>query len=82
MLALLVISTDRDHRKIIEIERFTLRAAMSVKTTQGAQAVWEEARKIEAIFLAPPPPGAIIPDALPLGTFENEDTRDDKTRYI
>ena len=33
MLALLVISTDRDHRKIIEIERFTLRAAMSVKTT-------------------------------------------------
>ena len=81
MLALLVISTDRDHRKIIEIERFTLRAAMSVKTTQGAQAVWEEARKIEAIFLAPPP-GAIIPDALPLGTFENEDTRDDKTRYI
>ena len=80
MLALLVISTDRDHRKIIEIERFALRAAMSVKTTQGAQAVWEEARKIEAIFLAPP--GAIIPDALPLGTFENEDTRDDKTRYI
>ena len=33
MLALLVISTDRDHRKIIEIERFALRAAMSVKTT-------------------------------------------------
>ena len=29
-----------------------------------------------------PPPGAIIPDARPLGTFENQDTRDGKTRYI
>ena len=37
---------------------------MSVKTTQGAEAVWEE---------APPPPKAImIPDARPLGTFENK----------
>ena len=36
------------------------------------------------IFLAPPPhpPRAIIPDAGPLGTFENQDTRDGKTRYI
>ena len=38
------------------------------------------------IFLAPPtappPPRAIIPDAAPLGTFENQDTRDGKTRYI
>ena len=37
------------------------------------------------IFLAPPPPPpprAIIPDAGPLGTFENQDTRDGKTRYI
>ena len=31
----------------------------------------------------PPPPAiAIIPEARPLGTFENEDTRDGKTRYI
>ena len=29
-----------------------------------------------------PPPRAIIPEARPLGTFENEDTRDGKTRYI
>ena len=36
------------------------------------------------IFLAPPPPPprAIIPDAGPLGTFENQNTRDGKTRYI
>ena len=37
------------------------------------------------IFLAPPPPPpprAIIPDAGPLGTFENQDTRDGKPRYI
>ena len=36
------------------------------------------------IFLAPSPspPRAIIPDAGPLGTFENQDTRDGKTRYI
>ena len=26
--------------------------------------------------------GGIIPDARPLGTFENQDTRDGKTRYI
>ena len=30
----------------------------------------------------PPPPRAIIPEARPLGTFENQDTRDVKTRYI
>ena len=29
-----------------------------------------------------PVPRAIIPDARPLGTFENQDTRDGKTRYI
>ena len=33
-------------------------------------------------FSAPPPPPAIIPDARPLGTFENQDTHDGKTRYI
>ena len=26
--------------------------------------------------------GGIIPDARPLGTFENQDTRDGKKRYI
>ena len=30
----------------------------------------------------PPPPRAIIPDARRLGTFENQDTGDGKTRYI
>ena len=38
-----------------------------------------------SIFLAPPLPSplrAIIPDARPLGTFENQDTRDGKTWYI
>ena len=64
-----------------------LPSCMSVKTTQGAGAVWEEARKIEgpSIFLAPPPPRplrAIISDARPFGSFENQDTRDGKTWYI
>ena len=40
---------------------------MSVKTT---------------FFSPPPPPGAIIPDAYPLGTFEKQDTRDSKTRFL
>ena len=38
-----------------------------------------------SIFLAPPPPSplrAIISDARPFGTFENQDTRDGKTWYI
>ena len=38
--------------------RYGLPSCMSVKTTWGAGAVWEEA-----------PPRAIIPDARPLGTF-------------
>ena len=37
-------------------------------------------------FYRPPPPlplpRAIIPDAHPLGTFENQESRDGKTRYI
>ena len=33
-------------------------------------------------FLPPPPLTAIIPDAHPRGTFENQDIRDGKTRYI
>ena len=61
---------------------------MSVKTTKGAGAVavWEEARKIESpsIFLPPPPAPrrTIIPDARLLGTFENQDSRDDKARCM
>ena len=51
--------------------RYGLPSYVSVKTTYGEGAVWEEARKI-----------AIIPYARPLGTFENQDTRDVKTRYI
>ena len=35
---------------------------MSVKSTKG-------------VGDGPPPPGAIIPDARPLGTFENQDGR-------
>ena len=51
-------------RKIIEIERFALRAAIlhESKILRGR--------------------GPIIPDARPLGTFENQDTRDGKTRYV
>ena len=51
----------------------------------GGGGVWEEARKIFLSFSPPPPPPpsrAIIPDARPLGRFENQDTLDGKTRYI
>ena len=60
----------------MEIERFALRvpSCMSVKTTERAGVVWEEARKID-LFFSPPPPRAIIADAHPLGTFENQDGR-------
>ena len=39
------------------------------------------------LFFSPPspphpPPRAIIPDARPIGTFENQDTGDGKARYI
>ena len=35
------------------------------------------------LFFSPlPSPRPIIPDARPLGTFENQDIRDGKTRYI
>ena len=57
-------------RKIIEIESFALRAAIlhECQNYLGGG--------------APPPPRAIIPDARPLGTFENQDSRDGKKRYI
>ena len=54
---------------------YGLPSCMSVKTTKGEGAVWEEAT-------LPPPPRAIIPDAHPLGTFENQGTSDGTTRYV
>ena len=50
--------------------RYGLPSCMSVKTTWGAGGggLLDEA--------------IIIPDARPLGTFENHDSRDGKTRYI
>ena len=53
--------------------RFGLHLAWVSKLLRGQGAVWEEARKID--FSRPPPPRAIIPDARPLGTFENHDGR-------
>ena len=50
--------------------RHGLPSCMSVKTTQGAGAVWEEVRKI---FFSPPSPYSYNPRHLSLGTFENQD---------
>ena len=46
---------------------------MSVKTTYGAGAVWEEMS---------PRTQSYNPRRPPLGTFENQDTSTGKTRYI
>ena len=63
--------------------RYGLPPCLSVKTAYGAGAVWEEARKIEGLYGPPPPtPRAIIPDSHTLGTIENQDSRNGKTRYI
>ena len=71
-------------RKIVEIERFALRAAIlhECQNYLRTGSVWEEARKIpverkieKKIFSPPPPPRAIISEARPLGTFENQDGR-------
>ena len=39
---------------------------------------------LQSLYFSRPPllPRAIIPDARPLGTSENQDTRDGKTKYI
>ena len=71
--------------KIVGLERSALRAAILHECQNylgGGVSVWEEAREI--IWLPPPPtsPRAIIPGARPLGTFENQDSRGGKTRYI
>ena len=31
---------------------------------------------LQSLYFSPPPPRAIIPEARPLGTFENQDSRD------
>ena len=72
-------------RKIIEIERFELRAAILHECQNylwgGGGLGGSEKNRGTSIFLhPPPPPPAIIPDARPLGTFENQDSRDGKTR--
>ena len=57
-------------RKIVEIERYALQAAIldQFKTSKGAGG---------GLGRSPSPPRAtsIIPDARPLGTFENQDGR-------
>ena len=74
-------------RKIIEIESFALRAAILHECQNylggGGGLGGSEKNNYKIIFLAPPPrPPAIIPDTRPLGTFENQDSRDGKTRFI
>ena len=48
--------------KIVEIDRFALRPAI----------LHECQNYLEGSFFSPPPLTAIIPDAHPLGTFENQ----------
>ena len=46
------------------------------------RAPWMRAAVMLLQSLYFPPPQTIIPDARPLGTFENQDGHDGKTRYI
>ena len=57
---------------IVEIERFALRAAIlhECQNYLGGGGGLGGSEKI-----GPPPPRAVIPDARPLGTFENQDGR-------
>ena len=52
--------------------RYELPSCMTVKPTLGAGVVWFDFSRTSP---SPPPPRAINPDARPLGTFENQDTR-------
>ena len=47
------------------------------------RAPWMRAAVIllQSLYFFGPPPRTIIPDAHPLGTFENQDGRDGKMRY-
>ena len=56
-----------------EIERFVLRAAILHECQNYL---------LGGGGPSPPPSRAIIPNTHPLGTFENQDTRDGKPRYI
>ena len=73
-------------RKIIEIEGIVLRAAILHECENylgGGGGLGGSEKNIFLYFSRPsPPPRAIIPDVRPLGTFENQDIRDGKTRYI
>ena len=55
---------------------------MPVLLVQRAE--WAALMLLQSLYfsLPPPLPTAIIPDDRPLGTFENQDSRDGKTRYI
>ena len=60
--------------------RHGLPSCMSVKTTQGAGAVWEELRKI---FFSPPSPYSYNPRHLSLAHLKIKIAAiNDKTRYI
>ena len=53
-------------------------------TTRSVNARCSDVITVPLFFSPPRPPlpRAIIPDARPLGTSENQDTRDGKTKYI
>ena len=48
------------------------------------RAPWTQAEVmlLQSLYFSRPPPWTLIPDARPLGKFENQDSRDGKTRYI
>ena len=69
--------------------RYGLPSCLRVKTTKGAGAVSRKGGGGGggggggvSRNPPPPPPRAIIPDARPLGTFENQVSCDGKTQYI
>ena len=64
----------------MEIERFALRAAI-LHVCHNYSGCGGGLGGSEKKF-SRPIPRPIIPDARPLGTFENHDTRDGKTRYL
>ena len=69
-------------RKIVEIESFALRAAHLAWVSKLLRGRGRFEGKREKFFCPLPLPRAIIPDTRSLGTLENQDSRDGKTRYI
>ena len=63
------------YRKIFEIERFALRAAILHECQNYLGDGGRFGRKREKYFSRPPPTRAIMIDARPLDTFENQDGR-------